>query len=98
MRKAHFLLSALVLFGVPCYLRAQTPPCGKAIVQTEGPKVYEQFVAAPPEQVKAALLKAIPAVGAKVHKDEGLHVETEDDMGMRQAIQQMNKDSGLRGK
>ena len=98
MRKAHFILSSIALAVAPYSLLAQTPPCGRAIVQTEGPKDYEQFVAAPPEQVKTALLKAIPALGAKVHKDEGLHLETEDDIGLRQAIQQMNKDLGVRGK
>jgi hypothetical protein len=98
MRKAHFILSSFVLVIAPACLIAQTPPCGKAIVQIEGPKNYEQFVAAPPEQVKAALLKAIPALGAKVHKDEGLHIETEDDTALRQSLQQTNKDSGIRGK
>lgn len=33
-----------------------------------------------------------------MHKDEGLHIETEDDMGVMRAIQQMNKDSGIRDK
>lgn len=82
----------------PCSLRAQTPPCGIAIVQTAGPNTDERFVVAPPEQVKAALLKALPALGAKVHKDEGFHIEAEPDMGLRQSIQQKNKDSGVRGK
>jgi len=98
MTKAHFILSLLVLVVASCFVRAQTPPCGKAIVEIEGPKDYEQFVAASPEQVKSALLKAIPALGAKVHKNDGLHIETEDDTALRQAIQQMNKDSGVRGK
>lgn len=97
MRKTRIVLAALVLVA-PALFRAQTPPCGKAIVQIEGPKDYEQFVPAPPDQVKTALLKAIPALGAKVHKDEGLHIETEDDTALRQAIQQMNRDSGVRGK
>lgn len=97
MRKTRIVLAVLVLVSSGL-LRAQTPPCGKAIVQIEGPKDYEQFVPASPEQVKTALLKAIPALGAKVHKDEGLHIETEDDTALRQAIQQMNRDSGVRGK
>lgn len=97
MRNAHVLVSFSVLVIASASLLAQTPPCGKAIVQTEGPKEYQQFVAAPPAQVKAAVLKAIPALGVKVHKDEGLHIETEDDTALRQAIQQMNRDSGVRG-
>jgi hypothetical protein len=67
------------------------------MVRTEGPKVYEQLVAAPPEQVTAAWLRAISAVGAKAHKDEELHIETEDDRGVRQAIQQMNNGTVLVG-
>lgn len=98
MRKPNFIVLGLALVLTLCRAHAQTPPCGKAIVRTEGPKVDERFVAAPPEQVKIALLKATRAVGAKVHKDEGLHLETEDDMGVRQAIQQLNQDSGLRDK
>lgn len=98
MRDVHLVLSSLVLVVASTgLLRPQTPPCGKAIVQTEGPKNYEQFVPAAPEQVKAAVLKAVPALGAKVHKDEGLHVETEDDTALRQALQQTNRDSGVRG-
>lgn len=97
MRDAHFILPSLVFVVASAGLQSQTPPCGKAIVQTEGPKDYQQFVAAPPEQVKTALLKAIPALGAKVHKDEGLHIETEDDTALRQSLQQTNRDSGVRG-
>jgi len=98
MKIVQFILFSLVLIMASPCLRAQTPPCGKAIVEIEGPKDYEQFVPAPPEQVKAALLKAIPALGAKVHKDEGLHIETEDDTALRQSLQQTNKDSGVKGK
>jgi hypothetical protein len=97
MARKQIALSAIVI-ALACACLAQTPPCGKAIVQTEGPKVYEQFIPAPPEQVKGALLKAIPALGVKVHKDEGLHVETQDDTGLRQAVAQVNKDSGVRGR
>ena len=97
MREARLILSSLAFAVASAGLWSQTPPCGKAIVQTEGPKDYEQFVPAPPEQVKAALLKALPALGVKVHKDEGFHIETEDDTALRQAVQQVNRDSGVRG-
>lgn len=93
----RFLCFFLLVMG-PYRIRAQTPPCGIAIIRTEGPNTDERFVAAPPEQVKAVLLKALPALGAKVHKDEGLHIEADPDMGLRQSIQQKNKDSGVRGK
>jgi hypothetical protein len=94
----HRFLFFFLLVVFPWRLNAETPPCGIAIVRTEGPNMDERFVAAPPEQVKAALLKALPALGAKVHKDEGFHIEAEPDMGLRQAIQQKNMDSGVRGK
>jgi hypothetical protein len=92
------LLCFFLLVMSPHHLRAQTPPCGVAIIQTAGPNTDERFVAAPREQVKAAFLKALPALGAKVHKDEGFHIEAEIDTGLRQALQQKNKDSGVRGK
>jgi hypothetical protein len=94
----HRFLCLFLLVISPRPLRAETPPCGIAIVRTEGPNTDERFVAAPPEQVKAALMKALPALGAKVEKDEGLHIKAEPDMGLRQTIQQKNKDSGVRGK
>jgi hypothetical protein len=97
-RMMRQLLCFFLLVMSPYRLRAQTPPCGVDIIQTAGPNTDERFVAAPPEQVKVALLKALPALGAKFHKDEGLHIEAEPDMGLRQAIQQKNKDSGVRGK
>jgi len=96
--KVRRFLCLWLIAAFPCGLHAETPPCGIAIVQTEGPNTDERFVAAPPEQVKAALLKALPALGAKVEKDEGLHIKAEPDMGLRQSIQQKNKDSGVRGK
>jgi hypothetical protein len=96
--KVRRFLCFFLLVISPHGLRAETPPCGIAIVETAGPNTDERFVVAPPEQVKAALLKALPALGGKVHKDEGYHIEAEPDMGLRQSIQQKNKDSGVRGK
>src|ERR1700747_652418 len=93
----RFLCFFLLVMS-PYPLHAETPPCGIAIVRTEGPNMDERFAAAPPEQVKTALLKALPALGAKVHKDEGFHIEAEPDMGLRHSIQQKNMDSGVRGK
>jgi hypothetical protein len=98
LSKMRRFLGFFLLVMSPYRLHGETPPCGIAIVQTAGPNTDERFVAAPPEQVKAALLKALPALGAKVHKDEGLHIEADPDMGLRQSIQQKNKDSGVRGK
>ena len=87
----------LLLSAIPCRLRAETPPCGIAVIQTEGPKIGERFVAAPPEQVKVAVLKALPALASKLHKDEGFHLEAETDKEIYFILKRMNKDSGVRG-
>jgi len=91
------LISLLSLFAFTARAAAQTPPCGIEIVRAEGPKIDERFVAAPPEQVKAALLRALPAVAAKVHKDDGLHIEANSDNGLREAATRKNRDAGVRG-
>jgi hypothetical protein len=91
------LLYLFLLVVIDYRLLAQIPPCGVAIVHSEGPKTYEQFVAAPPEQVKVALLKALPSVAAKVHKDEGLHIEADTDNEILGSIRQINSDAGVRG-
>jgi hypothetical protein len=90
----HFFLLAII----PCYLQAETPPCGIAIVRTQGPKMDERFVPAPPEQVKFAVLRALRAVDGKVVKDQGFHIEGKTDMSLRQSVAQANKDAGVRGR
>jgi hypothetical protein len=47
-------------------LSAQTPPCGIAILRTEGSAVETRFIPAPPDHVKASVLRALPALAAKV--------------------------------
>jgi len=94
----QFLHFFFLLVIIPCYLHAETPPCGIAIVRTEGPKMDERFVPAPPEQVKFALLRALPAVDGKVVKDKGFHIEAKTDMGLRQVEARENKDAGVRGR
>lgn len=96
MRRSMFLFLVL-LAVISGSLYAQTPPCGIGVFRTEGPKVDERFVAGPPEQVKAAVLKALPAVTAKVHKDEGLEIEAETDKDLYQTVYQMNKKAGVHG-
>jgi hypothetical protein len=95
------MLRRLLLFSLPlivCHaVRAQTPPCGIAIIKTDGANIDERFIAAPPEQVKVALLKALPAMAAKVHKDEGLHIEARSDPELYAAILHMNRQSGAHG-
>lgn len=58
----------------------------------------ERFVPAPPEQVKFGLLRALPAVNAKVVKDKGFHIEAKTDMGLRQVEARQNFDAGVRGR
>ena len=93
----HFLYLFLLVI-VPCYLPAETPPCGVAIIRTQGPKVDERFVPAPPDQVKSALLKALPAVDGRVVKEKGFHIEAKTDMGLRQVEFRENRDAGVRGR
>ncbi len=74
--------------GCPLVARAQTPPCGVAVVlSSDGPKLDERFLAASPEVVKQDFLKALPSLGYVVRKDEGFHVE---------AIQEIQRVHGLR--
>lgn len=93
-RFVHF---SFMIAATLCPLHAETPPCGIAVIRADGPKVDERFVAAPPEQVKAALLKALPAVAMKVHKDKGFQIETKTDSGLLQSAEEKNKDAGVHG-
>src|ERR1017187_9808095 len=92
----RLLLRIPILLGVALSL-AQTPPCGIAVVQSEGPKVDERFIPAPPGQVKTAVLKALPALGMKVHKDNGFQIEAKTDSGLLQSAEEKNKDAGVHG-
>jgi len=87
----------LLLMAALCRLGAETPPCGMTIIRVEGRKVDERFIAAPREQVKADLLKALPALGTKVNKDKGFHIEAKTDMALFAIASQKNRDSGVRG-
>src|ERR1017187_3409956 len=92
----RLLLRIPILLGVALSL-AQTPPCGIAVVRSEGPKVDERFIPAPPGQVKTAVLKALPALGMKVHKDNGFQIEAKTDSGLLQSAEEKNKDAGVHG-
>jgi hypothetical protein len=94
MRLFIFFFLAVI---IPCYLQAETPPCGIAIVRTQGPKMDERFVPAPPEQVKFALLRALPAVNGKVVEDKGFHIEAKTDLGLLQVEARQNSDAGVKG-
>src|SRR5580693_4992115 len=92
---------AIVLFLAivsPLSLRAQTPPCGVAVLQSsDGPKTDERFLSASPEVVKQDILKALPALGYVVRKDQGLHIEAIQDLQRVHSLQQASVDAGGRG-
>lgn len=92
------LISLLSLFAFAARAAAQTAPCGIEVVRTEGPKIDERFVPAPPEQVKFALLRALPAVASKVDKDNGFHIEAETDVSLWGVEIRKNRDAGLHGR
>jgi hypothetical protein len=91
---------AIVLFAstaFPLSLNGQTPPCGVAILRSsDGPKTDERFVPASPQVVKEDLLKALPALGYIVRKDQGLHVEAIQDIRLLDSIWQTSADAGAR--
>jgi hypothetical protein len=75
----------------------QTPPCGAAILRSsDGPKTDDRFIPASPEVVKQDLLKALPALGYIVRKDQGLHVEALQDIRLLDTIWQTSADAGAR--
>ncbi len=93
----RFVCFSFLFAATLCPLHAQAPPCGIAVVRAEGPKTDERFIAAPPEQVKSAVLKALPALAMKVHKDKGFQIEAKTDSGLLQVLEQKNRDAGVRG-
>ena len=79
------------------FLSGQTPPCGVAVIQSsDGPKTDERFLPVPPEIVKQDLLKALPALGYVVRKNEGLHIEALQDLRLLNSIRLTAVDSGAR--
>jgi hypothetical protein len=76
-------------------LSGQAPPCGVAFLRSsDGPKTDDRFVPASPEIVKADLLKALPALGYVVRKDQGLHVEALQDLQRLESIWETSADAG----
>jgi hypothetical protein len=94
MRRSVFCL-VFLLHSLPLY--AEIPPCGIAVDRAEGPKVDERFINAPPERVKVAVVKALPDLAMKLHKDKGLFIEAETDRGLQDSVAQKNRDAGVRG-
>jgi hypothetical protein len=90
---------AIVLFLAivsPLSLRAQTPPCGVAFLHSsDGPKTDERFLSASPEVVKQDILKALPALGYVVRKDQGLHIGAIQDLKLLNSIWLADEDAGV---
>jgi hypothetical protein len=77
------------------FLIGQTPPCGVAILHSlDGPKTDERFLPASPEVVKEDLLKALPALGYIVRKDDGFHIEALQDITLIESIWETSRDAG----
>jgi hypothetical protein len=91
---------AIVLFlsvASPLSLSGQTPPCGVAFFHSsDGPKTDERFLSASPEVVKQDILKALPALGYVVRKDQGLHIEAIQDLKLLNSIWLEDEDAGFR--
>lgn len=96
MRSTAIVLFLLTLFSLS--VSGQTPPCGVALLRSsDGPKTDERFIPAPPEIVKKDVLKALPALGYIIRKDQGLHIEAIQEIKRLQSLQQTSADAGGRG-
>ena len=95
---ARYIATVLFLsLSFPLFLSGQTPPCGVAVIRSsDGPKTDERFIPAPPEIVKEDLLKALPALGYIVRKNEGFHVEAIQQIQLLETIWETNADAGIR--
>jgi hypothetical protein len=91
---------AFVLFpslAFPLFLIGQTPPCGVALLHSsDGPKTDERFLPASTEVVKQDILKALPALGYVVRKDQGLHIGAIQDLKLLNSIWLEDEDAGVR--
>jgi hypothetical protein len=79
------------------FARAQAPPCGVANIRTEGSKVEDRFIPSSPAHVRAAVLKALPVLAAKLHKEEGGEIEAKTDQELFAMLQRKNRDSDVGG-
>jgi len=70
---------------VTACILAQTAPCGRTVLRTGGDSAEDRFVAAPFEHVKSSVVRALPAVAARLTKDEGSHIEAKIDTDLARA-------------
>lgn len=76
---------------------AQTAPCGMAVIRTEGSKAEDRFLASPPAHVRTAVLKALPVLAAKLHKEQGDEIEAKTDVELYTMLRRKNEESGVSG-
>jgi hypothetical protein len=95
MLKRHVLLLVTGITGSALF--AQTPPCGIAVIRTEGSSIEDRFLPVAPEHVKASVIKAIPLLAAKIHKDDGMSLEAKTDTELYRILYRRNKDAGVKG-
>lgn len=97
--KFNLIAAVVSLFAVVVALPAfaQTAPCGKSVLRTGGDRVEDRFISAPFEQVKSSLIKALPAVAARLKKDEGSHIIATIEIGdLSQAHQEGFGSEGMK--
>jgi hypothetical protein len=91
----RFWVSIFLLAGS---IQAQSPPCSRAVITVEGPPRESRFLPAAPERVKASVLRALPAIGAKVEKQDALQLEARMDPDLYQSWNTRNQVAGVNGK
>jgi hypothetical protein len=92
----------VVLFGLAILwmavgVLAQTAPCGRSFLREGGEKEENRFVAAPVADVKASVIKALPAVYGKLKKDDGAEIEATIDADLEEAQQGFGSKGMKRG-
>ncbi|MGA3262772.1 MAG: hypothetical protein ABSC47_01865 [Terracidiphilus sp.] len=92
--KAAVVSFLAVVVALPAL--AQTAPCGRSVLRTGGDRAEDRFISAPFEQVKSSLIKALPAVDARLKKDNGSHIEAAIDGDLMEANQKGFGSEGMK--
>jgi hypothetical protein len=101
MRIAGFLALVGILMTTPAI--AQTTPCGRVVLsstEASGSPTEDRFIPAPPEHVEASVLRALPAVGARLKEKKGLVLTGTTDggvSGLLGAWSAVNSQAGVKG-
>ena len=87
--------ASLAVMIMTAGVRAQTAPCGRTVLRTGGESTEDRFLTDSLEHVKASVVRALPAVSARLTKDEGAHIEAKIDRDL--LLAQKNKAFGSEG-